>query len=100
MGKQLNNAQYQIQNADYTACHIPNSVKKYKVFEAAKPALTFVLTARGTWWRSRSSFWDRSSTSFGRSSSSSYTVDAIKIGQEVFLGRRTNMNMQTSPSRS
>ena len=43
IGKQPSKAQHLILNADYTACHIPNSVKKYNVFEAAKPASTFVL---------------------------------------------------------
>ena len=37
-GKQPSKTQHLTLNADFTACHIPNSVKKHKPLEAAKPS--------------------------------------------------------------
>ena len=95
VGKQGIKEQYLIQNADHTACHPQNHVKKYKLLDVAIPMSTFVLNCA----------WDIATLEkhlpgsfrsvIAQELLKFYTVDANKIGQEVGLGRRINMIMQT-----
>ena len=95
VGKQPSKTQYPVQNVDYAACHTPNHVKKYKMFEAVNPESTFILNCA----------WDMAALEqllpgslkrvVVRKHLKLYTVNAIKIGQEVGLGRRIHMIVQT-----
>ncbi|EKE41923.1 hypothetical protein ENUP19_0041G0116 [Entamoeba nuttalli] len=88
-------SQYLIQNADYTACHFPNYVKKYKLLDAAKPNSVFVLNCPWTGAELEAQLPGSLKRVIAEKQIKFYTIDAIKIGQEVKLGRRINMIMQT-----
>ena len=62
-GKEPIKSQYLIQNADYAACHIPNSVKKYKMLDVAKPESTFVMNCASNMVALEKQLPSRSSTS-------------------------------------
>lgn len=94
-GKQPIKSQYLIQNADYTACHFPNYVRKYKLLEAAKPGSTFVLNCVWSEEQLAKELPGSLKRVIAQKKLKLYIVDAIKIGQEVGLGRRINMIMQT-----
>ena len=94
-GKKPIKSQYLIQNADYTACHFPNYVKKYKLLEAAKPNSVFVLNCPWTAEQLETELPGSLKRVIAEKNLKFYTIDAIKIGQEVKLGRRINMIMQT-----
>ncbi|KAL7718321.1 pyruvate dehydrogenase (NADP(+)) [Entamoeba marina] len=88
-------SQYLIQNADYTACHFPNYVKKYQLLEAAKDNSTFVLNCNWNAEELEKQLPGSLKRVIAKKNIKFYTIDAIKIGQEVKLGRRINMIMQT-----
>ena len=88
-------SQYLIQQADYTACHFPNYVKKFKLLEKAKDNSVFVLNCPWTGAELEKQLPGSLKRAIANKHMQFYTIDAIKIGQEVKLGRRINMIMQT-----
>ncbi len=86
---------YLINEADFVACHNPTYVNIYNVLEGIKEGGTFLLNCP---WSAaemeaqlpgdmRKTIYDKKLKFF--------TVDAIKLAQEVGLGGRINMIMQT-----
>ncbi|GAB6058715.1 pyruvate:ferredoxin (flavodoxin) oxidoreductase [Desulfonatronum parangueonense] len=94
-GKSPIKSTYLITQADYVACHNPAYVNQYDLLEGAKTGGTFVLNAP---W-SLNELETKLPASLKRDIASKkmkfYTVDAVKIAQEVGLGGRINMIMQT-----
>ena len=88
-------SQYLIQNADYVACHFPNYVNKYKLLEAAKHGANFVLNCPWTVEELETKLPGSLKRAIAEKQVKFYIVDAIKIGQQIGLGRRINMIMQT-----
>ncbi|ELP92609.1 pyruvate-flavodoxin oxidoreductase, putative [Entamoeba invadens IP1] len=88
-------SQYLIQNSDYTACHFPNYVQKYDMVETAKEGSVFVLNCPWTGAELEKQLPGSMKRALAKKNIKFYVIDAIKIGQEVKLGRRINMIMQT-----
>ncbi|ELP83706.1 pyruvate dehydrogenase, putative [Entamoeba invadens IP1] len=88
-------SQYLIQNSDYTACHFPNYVNKYDMLATAKDNSVFVLNCSWTGAELEKQIPGSMKRALAKKNIKFYTIDAIKIGQEVKLGRRINMIMQT-----
>ena len=87
---------YLIDSADYIACHKDSYVEIYDVLEGLKPGGTFVLNSP---W-SLDEMEERIPASLRRTIAEKklkfYNIDAVKIAQEVGLGGRINMIMQTA----
>ncbi len=87
---------YLITDADYIACHNPSYVTQYDLLEGIKDGGTFVLNTAWT----ADELEDKLPASMRRTMAEKnlkfYTVDAVKIAQEVGLGGRINMIMQTA----
>jgi pyruvate-ferredoxin/flavodoxin oxidoreductase len=87
---------YLIDNADYIACHNQSYVNQYDLLKGLKEGGTFVLN---TIWNEKDldeylpvkmkNFIAQNNVNF-------YTVNATKIAQEIGLGNRINMIMQSA----
>ena len=85
---------YLVNSADYVACHNPSYVNKYDMVESLKPNGIFVLNTQ----------WDENELEehlpammkqkLAEKNANFYTVNAIKIADEIGLGNRINMIMQ------
>ncbi|MGB7918721.1 MAG: 2-oxoacid:acceptor oxidoreductase family protein, partial [Desulfobacterales bacterium] len=95
-GKTPIQSTYLIDSADYIACHKDNYVDIYDVLEGVKEGGTFVLNS--SW--SLSDMEEKLPAHVRRTIASKklnfYNIDAVKIAQEVGLGGRINMIMQTA----
>jgi len=87
---------YLVNAADYVACHNPAYVNQYDLIDDAKQGGTFVLNSP---W-SLADMEEKLPGSLKRTIATKklkfYTIDAVKIAQEVGLGGRINMIMQTA----
>ena len=87
---------YLIDNADYIACHNQSYVNQYDLLKGLKHGGTFVLNT----------IWDEKELDehlpakmknfIARNNVNFYTVNATKIAQEIGLGNRINMIMQSA----
>ncbi len=87
---------YQIDAADYIACHNPSYVNVYDLLEGIKDGGVFVLNSS---WSAEEM--DEHLPAAMRKTIASkkikfYNIDAVKIASEVGLGGRINMIMQTA----
>ncbi len=95
-GKDPIKSTYLIDEADFVAVHHPAYVKEYDVLEGLKPGGTFVLNC----------IWDQEGLEknlpakmkryLAQNDINFYTINATKIGQEIGLGNRINMIMQSA----
>ncbi|MFH1677129.1 MAG: pyruvate:ferredoxin (flavodoxin) oxidoreductase [bacterium] len=87
---------YFIKRADYVACHNPAYVGVYDMLSDLKPGGTFVLNCP---WSTIDELNERIPGSMKRvlaqKGAEFYTIDAVKIAEEIGLGGRINMIMQT-----
>lgn len=93
-GKETIRSVYLVSHADYVACHNQSYVNKYDLLESLKPGGIFVLNTQ----------WDEEELEINLPASLKrkiveknaqfYTINAIKIAQEIGLGNRINMVMQ------
>ena len=94
-GKAPIKSTYLINTADYVACHNPAYINKYDLIEGIKENGTFVLNCS---WDSRG-IEDHLPNSLkkiiAQKNLKFYTIDAVKIAEDVGLGARINMVMQT-----
>lgn len=95
-GKQQIKAPYLINRADFVACHNQSYVDKYEVLDGLKPGGIFLLNC--VW--SAEEIGDKLPASMKRYIADNnirfYTIDAVKIAQEIGLGGRINMIMQSA----
>jgi len=87
---------YLIDNADYIACHNPSYVEKYKLLEGIKNDGTFVLNAPWTLEEMESCLPNSLKKTIAEKNLKFFSIDAVKIAEEVGLGGRINMVMQTA----
>lgn len=95
-GKQPIKAPYLINKADFVACHNQSYVTKYDLMEGLKPGGAFLLNC----------VWDEKELEeklpaamkryIADNNINFYTLDAVKIAQEIGLGGRINMIMQSA----
>ncbi|MFZ1198631.1 MAG: pyruvate:ferredoxin (flavodoxin) oxidoreductase, partial [Desulfobacterales bacterium] len=87
---------YLIDAADYIACHKDNYVEIYDVLEGVKEGGTFVLNSSWSLADMQEKLPARVRRTIAAKKLKFYNIDAVKIAQEVGLGGRINMIMQTA----
>jgi len=95
-GKKAINAPYLIDNADFIACHNFTFLEKYAMLSKAKPGGTFLLCSPFE----HGEVWDKMPVEVQQQIIDKklkfYVINAIKLGEELGLGARINVIMQTA----
>ncbi len=95
-GKQLIRKPYLVTKADFVACHNPSFLEKYDMLSNIKEGGIFLLTSTHT----KDEVWDTLPQEVQKQIIDKkvkfYVVDAISLAQEIGLGARINMIMQTA----
>ncbi len=95
-GKKAINAPYLIDNADFIACHNFSFLEKYDMVSKAKPGATFLLCSPFE----QDTVWDMMPKEVQQQIIDKklkfYVINAIKLGEELGLGARINVIMQTA----
>ncbi len=94
-GKAPIKSTYLINSADYIACHNPAYVDKYNLLEGIKKKGTFVLNCSWPLEEMNKKLPNSLKKIIAEKNLDFYTIDAVKIAEEVGLGGRINMVMQT-----
>ena len=87
---------YLINHADFIACHNQSYVKKYDVIEGIKENGTFLLNTIWTPEQVEAKLPAAYKRYIAENNIKFYTLNAVKIAQEVGLGGRINMIMQSA----
>jgi pyruvate-ferredoxin/flavodoxin oxidoreductase len=87
---------YLIKNADYIACHNPSYVDKYNLLEGIKKRGTFVLNTSWSINEMETCLPNSLKKIIAEKKLKFFTIDAVKIADDVGLGNRINMVMQTA----
>jgi len=95
-GKKPIQSTYLITDADYIACHNPSYVNVYDILEGVREGGTFVLNCPWTTEEMDDHLPAAMRRTIAQKKLKFYTIDAVKIAQEVGLGGRINMIMQTA----
>ena len=87
---------YLIRKADFIACHNPSFLEKYDMLSSAKDSGTFLLTSS----HDKDHVWDTLPQEVQKQIVDKklkfYIIDAISLAQELGLGARINVIMQTA----
>ena len=94
-GKTPIHSTYLIDKADYIACHQPSYVDKYDLLEGIRENGTFVLNTPWTMEELEQRLPNSLKKTIAEKKLKFYTIDAVKLAQEIGLGGRINMVMQT-----
>lgn len=94
-GKSPIHSSYLIDKADYIACHQPSYVDKYDLLEGIRDSGTFVLNTSWTLKDMETCLPNSLKRIIAQKHLKFYTIDAVKIAEEIGLGGRINMIMQT-----
>jgi pyruvate-ferredoxin/flavodoxin oxidoreductase len=93
--KELNDP-YLISSANFIACHNPSFVEKYDLLSSAEEGAVFLLTTP----HPRETVWDTLPAEVQEQLIAKkmkfYIIDAISLAEEIGLGSRINMIMQTA----
>ncbi|EPR39885.1 pyruvate ferredoxin/flavodoxin oxidoreductase [Desulfovibrio sp. X2] len=95
-GKAPIQSTYLVTSADYVACHNPAYVTAYDLLEGIKDGGTFVLNSPWSLAEMEEHLPGAMKRQIAAKKLKFYTIDAVKIAQEVGLGGRINMIMQTA----
>jgi pyruvate-ferredoxin/flavodoxin oxidoreductase len=95
-GKKAINAPYLVDHADFIACHNFSFLEKYDMVSKAKPGGTFLLCSPFE----HGEVWDKMPKEVQQQIIDKklkfYVINAIKLGEELGLGARINVIMQTA----
>lgn len=95
-GKKLIRRPYLISKADFVACHNPSFLERFDMLSSAREGGTFLLTSL----HDKDEVWDTLPREVQQviidKKLKFYVIDAIKIAQELGLGARINVIMQTA----
>jgi len=95
-GKQMIRRPYLVDRADFVACHNPSFLEKYDMLSAAREGATFLLTSS----HGKDDVWDtlpqEVQEQIIEKKLKFYVIDAISLAQEIGLGPRINVIMQTA----
>jgi len=94
-GKSPIQSTYLIDKADYIACHHPAYVDKYDLLEGIREGGTFVLNSPWTLEEVEKNLPNSLKKNIAQKKLKFYNIDAVKIAEEIGLGSRINMVMQT-----
>jgi len=95
-GKNQIQSTYLITNADYIACHNPSYVDKYDLLEGIKDGGIFVLNCPWSIEEMENKLPYSLKKTIAEKKLKFYTIDAVKIAEDIGLGGRINMVMQTA----
>ncbi len=87
---------YQIDQADYVACHKTSYVNQYDVLEGLKPGGTFLLNCPWDAQELEAELPAKMKKYIADNQIQFYTIDAVKVAREVGLKNRINMVTQTA----
>lgn len=95
-GKSKIRSTYQVDQADYMACHKSSYIYNYDVLEGLKPGGTFLLNC--TWKKEEieSHIPAKMKRYIAENDIQFYIIDAATTAQEIGLGNRTNMVTQSA----
>jgi len=95
-GKHILRKPYLITEADFVACHNPSFLEKYDMLSNAKEGATFLLTSL----HKKGEVWDTLPQEVQKQIITKklkfYVIDAISLAEELGLGARINVIMQTA----
>ncbi len=95
-GEKLIRRPYLVNRADFVACHNPSFLERYDMLSAAKNGATFLLTSM----HDADEVWDTLPQEVQKQIIDKklkfYVIDAISLAQELGLGARINVIMQTA----
>jgi len=95
-GPELIRRPYLVGKADFIACHKPSFLEKYDMLSSARPGATFLLTSS----HSPDEVWDTLPQEVQKQIIDKklkfYIIDAVSLAQEIGLGPRINVIMQTA----
>ncbi|AQT69695.1 Pyruvate-flavodoxin oxidoreductase [Anaerohalosphaera lusitana] len=95
-GKELIRSPYLISKSNFVACHNPSFLEKYDMLSDLNEGGTFLLTSS----HSKDEVWDTLPAEVQQQlidkKAKFYVIDAIKIADELGLGARINVIMQTA----
>ena len=95
-GEQMIRRPYLVEKADFIACHNPSFLEKYDMLSSAREGATFLLTTSYT----KEKVWDTLPKEVQKQIIEKklkfYIIDAIGLAQEIGLGPRINVIMQTA----
>jgi pyruvate-ferredoxin/flavodoxin oxidoreductase len=94
-GKTPIKSTYLINSADYIACHNQSYVDKYDLLEGIKQEGVFVLNSSWNLKEMESYLPNSLKRTIAKKKIKFYTIDAVKIAEDIGLGSRINMIMQT-----
>jgi pyruvate-ferredoxin/flavodoxin oxidoreductase len=87
---------YLVNTADFVACHKDNYVRLYEILEGVKEGGTFLLNSPWSSEDMEKELPAELRQKIAEKKLKFYNVDAVKIAENVGLGNRINMIMQTS----
>ncbi len=95
-GERMIRRPYLVEKADFIACHNPIFLEKYDMLSSARKGATFLLTTS----HNKDEVWDSLPQEVQKhiidKKLKFYIIDAISIAQEIGLGPRINIIMQTA----
>jgi pyruvate-ferredoxin/flavodoxin oxidoreductase len=95
-GKKPINSPYLIDNAEFVACHNFSFLEKYDMLSKAKEGATFLLNSPFD----HNEVWDKMPIEVQQQIIDKklklYVINAVKLGEEIGLGARINVIMQTA----
>ena len=95
-GKAPIQSSYRIYSPEYVACHNPSYVKIYDVLEGIKPNGIFLLNSPWSLKEMETELPAEMKKTIAEKKLRFYNIDAVELAQEVGLGGRINMIMQTA----
>ena len=87
---------YLIDKADFVACHNPSYVRKYDMVSDVKPGGTFLLNCEWTGEELDKELPGQMKRYIAQNNIQFYTIDGVKLGREIGLGRRINTVLQSA----
>jgi pyruvate-ferredoxin/flavodoxin oxidoreductase len=93
-GKDPIRSTYLVNRADYVACHNQSYVNKYDLLQSIKPGGIFVLNTNWEGDELEKNLPGIMKRELANNDIQFYTINAIKIAEEIGLGNRINMVMQ------
>jgi len=95
-GKKPIKSTYLIDEADFIACHKQSYIDQFKLLEGLKPGGTFLLNCNWQPEELDANLPAEIKKYLADNKINFYIIDAVKIAQEIGLGGRINMVMQTA----
>ncbi len=95
-GKNRIQSTYLISTADFVACHNPAYVHQYDMLKGLKKGGTFLLNCLWNKDELEENLPGSMKRYLAENEINFYTINAVKIGEEIGLGNRINMIMQTA----